>query len=588
MKFATTSILIISAALPVLAGIQEVWWNITYVENVNPDGLYPRRVIGVNGTWPPPPLDVHAANSLQLHVINSLDQPTTLHHHGMLFNSMPWMDGVKGVSECGIPPGGTFDYLVPINSSGQFGTYWVHAHSKGQYVDGLRAPLIIHPVEKTFSYDDEFTVVLSDWYHEEHPELMKRFLSPSNPDGIEPVADSALLYFARNASYLPAKTSNTSSSTVGFNENATLPFEAGKTYRLRLINTSAFAMFYFWIDGHDMKIIEVDGIDVEETPVSAVNLAVAQRYSVLVTARNETSSNWAIHANMDTDMFDYVPDSLNPNITSSVTYNDSTAIQDNGPIAQYTPIDDMTLVPKAPIAAPEATRTILLEGTLDIMDDGTNRGMFNLFPYGPSTFLLNHNEVVDIVLKNGDDGDHPFHLHGHVPMLIERVDPKNVNLVSMANLTNPLRRDTFHIPAEGSVTLRVVADNPGVWFLHCHMEWHLESGLAIQFVEAPFEAQALSGNIPSDMYSNCKKLGIPYSGNAAAHASATDLSGLPLGPYPRKQKKFANWAVFRYLELRSVKYIVRWAFLASPFMVLLVVAYSHGQRSSTSLQDKKV
>lgn len=52
-------------------------------------------------------------------------------------------------------------------------------------------------------------------------------------------------------------------------------------------------------------------------------------------------------------------------------------------------------------------------------------------------------------------------------MLIERVDPKNVNLVSMANLTNPLRRDTFHIPAEGSVTLRVVADNPGVWFLHC-------------------------------------------------------------------------------------------------------------------------
>jgi iron transport multicopper oxidase len=37
---------------PVLAGIHEVWWNITYVENANPDGLHPRRVIGVNGTWP--------------------------------------------------------------------------------------------------------------------------------------------------------------------------------------------------------------------------------------------------------------------------------------------------------------------------------------------------------------------------------------------------------------------------------------------------------------------------------------------------------------------------------------------------------
>ena len=36
----------------VLAGVHEIWWNITWVENANPDGLHPRRVIGVNGTWP--------------------------------------------------------------------------------------------------------------------------------------------------------------------------------------------------------------------------------------------------------------------------------------------------------------------------------------------------------------------------------------------------------------------------------------------------------------------------------------------------------------------------------------------------------
>jgi FtsP/CotA-like multicopper oxidase with cupredoxin domain len=49
-------------------------------------------------------------------------------------------------------------------------------------------------------------------------------------------------------------------SKVGFNENATLPFEPGKTYRLRIVNTSAFAAFFFYIDGHDMTIIEVDGV----------------------------------------------------------------------------------------------------------------------------------------------------------------------------------------------------------------------------------------------------------------------------------------------------------------------------------------
>lgn len=50
----------------------------------------------------------------------------------------------------------------------------------------------------------------------------------------------------------------------------------------------------------------------EESPIDVMSLTVAQRYSVLVTARNDTSANWAIHANMDTDMFDTVPDALMP------------------------------------------------------------------------------------------------------------------------------------------------------------------------------------------------------------------------------------------------------------------------------------
>ena len=143
--------------------------------------------------------------------------------------------------------------------------------------------------------------------------------------------DSGLIYFAQNASYLgPIAGKSTSGSTVGFNENATLPFQPGKTYRLRIVNTSAFATFFFWIDGHEMSIIEVDDVsqkyvptlfeliffllqtDVEASPIDLIAITVAQRYSVLVTARNDTSSNWVIHANMDTSMFDVVPSTLNP------------------------------------------------------------------------------------------------------------------------------------------------------------------------------------------------------------------------------------------------------------------------------------
>lgn len=75
-----------------------------------------------------------------------------------------------------------------------------------------------------------------------------------NPTGAEPVPDQALIYFAQNDTYLP------SNEKVAFNDAATLPFLPGKTYRLRILNTSSFAMFFFWLQDHDMRVIEVDGV----------------------------------------------------------------------------------------------------------------------------------------------------------------------------------------------------------------------------------------------------------------------------------------------------------------------------------------
>ena len=58
--------------------------------------------------------------------------------------------------------------------------------------------------------------------------------------------------------------------------------------------------------------------------------------------------------------------------------------------------------------------------------------------------------------------------------------------------------------------------------------------MAVQFIEAPLIAQQRSGSLPQAVSDQCKALGLPASGNAAGHASATDLSGLPLGPYLQK------------------------------------------------------
>jgi len=191
---ACTLLALLSAASPALAGVKELWWNVTFVDDVNPDGLFPRTAVGVNGTWPPPPIVINSTDSLVLHTTNSLHDALTIHHHGMFFNSTSWMDGAMGVSSCGIPPGESFTYVVPINSSGQYGTFWAHAHSNGQYVDGLRTPLIIQPEKQTYTYDEEYTISIGDWYHDSHSVLIKQFISIANPGGAEPIPSNSMSF----------------------------------------------------------------------------------------------------------------------------------------------------------------------------------------------------------------------------------------------------------------------------------------------------------------------------------------------------------------------------------------------------------
>lgn len=78
-----------------------------------------------------------------------------------------------------------------------------------------------------------------------------------------------------------------------------------------------------------------------------MTLSVAQRYSVLVTARNDTSSNWAIHADFDESMFDTVPEGLKLNYTSTISYGEGLPLQDTGYLETRGLMDDFNMVPIA-------------------------------------------------------------------------------------------------------------------------------------------------------------------------------------------------------------------------------------------------
>ena len=97
LVFLATSL---TLSLAARAATVEYWWNISYVKDVNPSGLQSRRAIGVNGTWPLPPVSVTQGDTLIIHVHNGLgDVGTALHSHGIFFNGSSYYDGPVGVTQ---------------------------------------------------------------------------------------------------------------------------------------------------------------------------------------------------------------------------------------------------------------------------------------------------------------------------------------------------------------------------------------------------------------------------------------------------------------------------------------------------------
>lgn len=95
-------------------------FNVSWVQ-ANPDGLFERKVVGVNGQWPLPIIEVDKGDQLVVNMYNGLDRSATIHFHGMFQNGTNDMDGPAMVTQCPVPAGSSFTYNFTVN---QNGTYW--------------------------------------------------------------------------------------------------------------------------------------------------------------------------------------------------------------------------------------------------------------------------------------------------------------------------------------------------------------------------------------------------------------------------------------------------------------------------------
>lgn len=296
-----------------LAAIKEYHLNINE-QQVNVTGQ-PLKRITVNGKFTAPLLEFEEGDEAVIHVHNQLkNQDTSLHWHGLLLPGL--MDGVPGFNGFkGIAPNGDFVYRFKVK---QNGTYWYHAHSKGQEQDGLYGPLVIYPKgkipvaahEKT---DRDYVVMLSDFHNSSSDSIMKNLKKSAEyyqnrretvSDVLKQVKTQGLKATWQDRSMwnqmrmLKTDMSDVTSYTFLVNgktpqQNWTANFKAGDKVRLRFINASAMSFFDVRIPNLKMTVVSADGQPVKPVAIDEFRIGTAETYDVIV---EPTQSNYQIEA----------------------------------------------------------------------------------------------------------------------------------------------------------------------------------------------------------------------------------------------------------------------------------------------------
>lgn len=388
--------------------------------------------------------------------------------------------------------------------------------------------------------------MVQDWYHDLSDGLLRQTLSPGSE--ASPTPNGALINGANTvdcSSHPDRKCDNSTTTIPVFN------LAPNQQHRLRIINVGGFAWFEVSVDKHlSLPVTEVDGVNVEPKSDSAILVGPGQRYSiVLSTNQTETDLFW-FRARMLNHCFseNVLPDNGVATAQAVVRYNStgpSTEFEGNLPppttendSGRFTVIckDNApgTYVPIPAQSAPEyAHHSWYLRVNLEIGAWRLERGFLNQSTFRPNLHyptlhraidgLATGNEtfdvegvnekafekknelvvsskgveVVDIILQNFDEGNHPFHLHGTQMYILAAghgyfpgyeklgLKPEGKGLLDASNnsiVANPTRRDVTTAEAFGWTLIRFVADNPGIWLFHCHMIWHGEAGMAMQFM----------------------------------------------------------------------------------------------------------
>lgn len=493
-----------------------------------------RKALAINGSIPAPTLYFTEGDSAVIHVHNFLNKSTSVHWHGILLPNE--QDGVPYVTTAPIKKQTTHTFRFAITHAG---TYWYHSHTELQEQAGLYGAIVIYPKDYQPTIKEK-VLVLSDWTNERPKEVLRSLKRETDwyaiqKNSVQSWGEATLKGFFVDKlkqewrRMLPMDIADVYYHHFLANGKTAVAFEqlkAGDKIKLRIINGSASSYFYLDYAGGDIEVVAADGIEVVPVTTSQLLIATAETYDVILTIPQDmqyelqitaqdisgSASVWlgtgmkmpaenlppleyfAMMRNMNHMHHEKVPSHKMPqeemkqdSTTHSSMNHEKHALQQKGMNMGRHNMDRNKekgwdydqLKALQPTTLPEDRpwREVELYATGNM-----NRYVwsFNNKPLSRETKIpIKKGENVRFIIHNNTMMSHPLHLHGHF-----------FRLVNEQGAYSPWKH-TFNITPMQTRVIEFKANEEKDWFFHCHVLYHMMSGMArvISYEDSPTNTQ---------------------------------------------------------------------------------------------------
>ena len=408
----------------------------------------PFEVWAYNDQVPGPTLRVKLGDTLRVHFRNNLPQPSTIHWHGVRVPNA--MDGVPGVTQEPVPPGGTFDYEFTPKDAG---TFWFHPHirSSEQVERGLFGVLIVEDPAPDFAKASvsseasappaarEMIWVLDDWLLSANGSLDTNFVTRHD-----------LAHDGRWGNLL----------TVNGRSRPVFEARPGEKLRVRTVDVANGRVFSLDFGELPATVIAMDGMYLPEPiPSQGIELAPGNRADFDISIPAEASGTYPI-----LNRFGRAPVEMASIVVAGAPVSPSTQPYPIGRVPDWSDARDL---------APEYVFGLnaRLGGPYGVewtLNDKVMRHEATGHDHSSAPYVLESGRFVKLRFANLSARLHPMHIHGQFFQVLAR---------NGTDVREPRWRDTVLLRPRETIDVGMVPMDPGKWMLHCHILEHADSGM---------------------------------------------------------------------------------------------------------------